>query len=275
MTYEAEISRRNPGLFVFLLDQSRSMSHKMAGGNDSKAKEASNAINSQINELINRCTKADGIRPYFDVAVIGYGFKSGQAGGLISDHPISISEMEKHVIRTEKRKTVIDGEEIEIETPIWFEPAAAYDTPMVKALMMAEEWIDSWIKEHPDSFPPVLINISDGGASDGDPTKIAEDIMKLSTNDGNVMIWNCHLSENSSEKKIIFPVDVAEVKSADKHSEQMFNMSTVIPESMMAIAREEYSDVRNGSRAYAYNASLEDLIKLLDIGTRVAYTRVE
>lgn len=275
MTYEAEISRRNPGLFVFLLDQSRSMSHKMAGGSDSKAKEASNAINSQINELINRCTKADGIRPYFDVAVIGYGFRSGQAGGLISDHPISISEMEKHVIRTEKRKTIIDGEEIEIETPIWFEPAAAYDTPMVKALMMAEEWIDSWIKEHPNSFPPVLINISDGGASDGDPTKIAEDIMKLSTSDGNVMIWNCHLSENNSEKKIIFPVDVDEVKSADKHSEQMFNMSTVIPESMMAIAREEYSDVRNGSRAYAYNASLDDLIKLLDIGTRVAYTRVE
>lgn len=49
----------------------------------------------------------------------------------------------------------------------------------------------------------------------------------------------------------------------------MFSMSSLIPESMVAIAREEYRDVsEGGARAYVFNAQLEDLIKLLDIGTR-------
>jgi hypothetical protein len=46
--YEAEISRRNPGLFLFLLDQSRSMSHKLSGGERSKAVEATDAINNKL-----------------------------------------------------------------------------------------------------------------------------------------------------------------------------------------------------------------------------------
>ena len=273
MAYEAEISRRRPGLFIFLVDQSRSMSHKISGGQHSKAQEAADAINRQLNEIISRCTKSDGVRPYFEVGVIGYGYRSGDATGLISEQPIPINELESHILRMETKTQTIDGEEIEIEFPVWFDPVASFDTPMVKGLTIAKQWIEDWVQRNPESFPPVLINISDGGATDGDPVSIAENIMNIETSDGKTLIWNCHISERS-ERSISFPTDVSQIPE-EKHSKEMFDMSSIIPESMLAIAKEEYADVETGARAYVYNANLEDLIRLLDIGTRVVYNKVK
>ncbi len=273
MSYESEISRRKPGLFIFLVDQSRSMSKKISGGKHSKAQEAADAINRQLNEIISRCTKSDGVRPYFDVGVIGYGYKSGDATGLISDQPIPINELESHILRMEKKTENIDGEDIEIEFPVWFDPVASYDTPMVKGLTIAKQWIDDWVQRNPDSFPPVLINISDGGATDGNPKDVADQIMEIGTSDGKTLIWNCHISEKN-EKSVSFPKDETEVPE-EKHAREMFEMSSVIPDSMLAIAKEEYQNVDTGARAYVYNANLEDLIRLLDIGTRVVYNKVK
>lgn len=273
MTYEAEISRRSPGLFIFLLDQSRSMSRKITGSGHSKAMEACDAINKQLNELINRCTKSEGIRPYFDIGVIGYGYRSGEARGLISEKPISITELENHILRMEKRTEVIDGEAIEIEFPIWFEPVASFDTPMKRAFNIAKEWAQSWVAEHASSFPPVIINISDGGSTDGDPNELAEEIKNIETDDGKVLIWNCHLSEKN-ERPISFPKIELELPE-DNHARTLFEMSSEVPEPMVAIAKEEFSNVENGCKAYVFNANLEELIKLLDIGTRVVYNRVE
>lgn len=273
MAYEAEISRRSPGLFIFLLDQSRSMSRKITGSGHSKAVEACDAINRQLNELINRCTKSEGIRPYFDIGVIGYGYKSGEARGLISEKPISITELENHILKMEKRAEVIDGEAIEIEFPIWFEPVASYDTPMTGAFKIAKDWVESWVAEHLNSFPPVIINIGDGGSSDGDPKEVAREIMDIKTEDGNVLIWNCHLSEKD-ERPISFPKIELELPE-DKHARSLFEISSEIPDPMVAIAKEEFSNVESGCKAYVFNANLEELIKLLDIGTRVVYNRVE
>jgi hypothetical protein len=249
------------------------MSRKIAGGKMSKSEEACDAINKQMNEIISRCTKSDGVRPYFDIGVIGYGYKSGEARGLISDEPISITELESHILKMEKKTEEIDGEKVEIEFPIWFEPVAAFDTPMVKALTIAEEWVEGWILKHPESFPPVIINISDGGATDGTPVDIAKDIMDLSTSDGSVLLWNCHLSEKT-EAPISFPKDESEIPD-DKNARAMFSMTSKVPAPMIAIAREEFSNVDEGSRAYVFNANLEELIKLLDIGTRVMYNKVK
>ena len=271
--YDAEISRRNPGLFIFLIDQSRSMSHKISGGNRSKSTEATDAINKQIAELINRCTKSEGVRHYFDIGVIGYGFERGKSAGLISDSPEPITEMENIIKKMESRKENIDGQEVEFEYPVWFEPVAASDTPMVSALGLAKTWCEQWIREHPDSYPPVIINISDGEATDGDPVPLSKEIAKLSTSNGNVMLWNCHLS-GSSDPPVSFPSEDSPLPE-EKYAAAMFQMSSRLPEPMIAIAKEEYQNIPDGARAYVFNANLEDLIKLLDIGTRVAYNRVK
>ena len=41
-------------------------------------------------------------------------------------------------------------------------------TPMCHALGMATSLLQSWTSQHANSFPPVVINISDGEATDGD-----------------------------------------------------------------------------------------------------------
>ena len=80
MTYSAEISRDNPTCILFVVDQSTSMSEKMATGK-SKAEFVADALNKTIYTMITNCTKADGVRNYFEVGVIGYG-GSGTSNGL-------------------------------------------------------------------------------------------------------------------------------------------------------------------------------------------------
>lgn len=267
MPYDSEISRDRPSLFLFLIDQSRSMSHKIGGGVRSKSLEAADAVNNNLNEILNRCTKSDGVRNYFDVGIIGYGSRRDTALSLLKDANIlPISELESRILKTESRKQEIEGEFIEYEFPIWFEPVAASDTPMVKAIGTAKEWIEEWTSSHKDSFPPIVINISDGEATDGDPVKAMEDLKELSTDDGYTQVWNCHLS-SSAVTSISFPSS-EETLPNEKYAQQMFQMSSQLPESMLAIAREEYKNIQRGARGYVFNAQLEDLIKLLDIGTR-------
>ncbi len=274
MTYNAEISRRNPGLFLFLIDQSRSMSHKLGGTLRSKSQEAADAINRQIYELIYRCTKSDGVRDYFDIGIIGYGAVSNTAQSLLKDAElVPISRLAETPLRMEKRQeTITDPEgndvESEFEFPVWFEPVANSNTPMVKALKLAQEWIDDWIAEHPDSYPPVVINISDGAATDGDPMEVAKDLVDMSTSDGNLLFWNCHLSEVKDAQPLTFPSDAGVLPPNDKFASQLFEMSSVLPEGFKRLAQERSLEVSDSSRAYVFNAGLDELMELLDIGTR-------
>src|SRR5262249_10341779 len=82
MPYTAEISRLNPTLFVFLVDRSTSMAKPFGGQpGKSKAEGVADAINRLLQNLVLKCARADGVRDYFHVAVIGYGAELGPALG--------------------------------------------------------------------------------------------------------------------------------------------------------------------------------------------------
>lgn len=274
MTYSTEISRRNPGLFIFMVDQSRSMSHKLGGGERSKAQEASEAINRQIYELIYRCTKTDGVRDYFEIGIIGYGARPDEAQSLLKDAtivPISrLAETPLRMVKRMEKMTDPDGNEVEteFEFPVWFEPVANSNTPMVSAFKTAKAWLDDWIAEHPGSYPPIVINISDGAATDGDVSKVAKELKELRSNDGNVLLWNCHLSELKGTPPVVFPSSVSELPPGERYANQLFEMSSELPEPFMAIAAERSLKVQPGTKGYVFNAGLDELLELLDIGTR-------
>ena len=93
MSYTKEINRKNPTCFLFAIDQSGSMDETMAGGSV-KFEFVADVLNQTLAEAIVRCTKADGVRDYFDIGVIGCGGERvGSAfGGSLSGqnvHPIS------------------------------------------------------------------------------------------------------------------------------------------------------------------------------------------
>ena len=74
MSSAPEISRTNPASFLFLIDQSGSMKHKLAGQADgiSKMNAAVDAVNRTIQAVAMRCSQGDEVRDYFHIGVIGY-----------------------------------------------------------------------------------------------------------------------------------------------------------------------------------------------------------
>ena len=115
------------------------------------------------------------------------------------------------------------------------------------------------------SFPPVAINITDGESTDGDPSAAAARLQSLGTADGNVLLFNLHLSSTRTAP-IVFPD--GEVQLPDQFARLLFGMSSALPEMMRRAAADEGYSVSAGSRGFAFNADLVSLVKFLEIGTR-------
>lgn len=279
MSYSAEISRTNPTCFLFLLDQSGSMQDPFGNGESQKKKAegVSDAINRLLQNLVIKCARDTGVYDYFHIGIIGYGQSVGSAwgGGLSGREVVPISEIGNSPARIEERgKKVDDGAggliEQSIKFPIWFEPVANGGTPMCKALEYAKTVLTKWVAAHPDSYPPLLINITDGESTDGDPTSTAESIKMIQTSDGNALLFNLHLSSTASPP-ITFPE--SDQGLPDQYSQTLFRMSTVMPSQMRSQAAAEGFAVGELSRGYLFNSDLVSLIQFLDIGTRPSNLR--
>ncbi len=245
MPYNAEISRANPSCFLFLIDRSGSMEDPF-GGSESSRKKAdlvADAINRLLQNLVIKCAKEEGIRDYFHIGVIGYGDKVGPAlaGSLAGRELVPISEVGNTPARIEERtKKVEDGAgglvDQTIRFPIWFDPDAHGATPMCQAFVLAHDILSRWIQQHPDSFPPIVINITDGEATDGDPTKPAANLAGLATSDGPLLLFNIHLSSKGAQP-IEFPATPEQLP--DEYARLMFAISSELTTTMRTIAQQE------------------------------------
>jgi len=279
MPYTAEISRGNPSCFVFLIDQSGSMGDVFGAGegNQKKADGVAGAINRLLQNLVIKCAKEEGIRDYFHVGVIGYGAQVGPAfsGALVGRQLVPISEAGNSPARVDQRnKKVSDGAgglvDQSVRFPVWFEPVANGGTPMCQALGQARSVVEGWLAQHPNCFPPIVINITDGEATDGAPTGPADEVRKLKSSDGDVLLFNIHLSSQRAGA-VEYPSN--ETGLPDQFAQQLFRMSSVLPEYMLNIARNEGMSVSEGSRGFVFNADMVAVIKFLDIGTRPSALR--
>ena len=279
--YTARVDREHPTAFIFLVDQSFSMKRLTTfNGEDMTLSEAvARIVNSQINELVERCVKNNETRHYFDIAVIGYGSEAYSAwnGNLegrdfvspeeIRDNPFQ-KKMIKEEVRTRKGLTVK-----EVERKQWM--TARHDgnwTRMDKALRRAEGLLESWMKEHHDKdcYPPTIINITDGeynGVTDDEMLQLANQLKSMFTNDGNVLFFNIHIVPGHSES-VVFPATVGEL-NGNGYGEKLFNMSSLLPlnynEQIRGIFGDRQTDIRY--RAMGVNAGMERLVKMMKIGT--------
>lgn len=277
MSYSAEISRNNPTAFLFAIDRSGSMEESMGDG-ISKAAILSDVMNRFFSELLIKCTKSEGIRNYFDVGVIGYDSSLGVVnplpGDLTGEWMNPVSAFETNVLRLEERvKKIPDGAGGLVETtvrfPVWFDPIAAGSTPMCAALQTAYDVLNYWCATHPNSYPPLLVHITDGQSTDGDPESFAKNIQSLSTSDGNVLVFNLHLSSKGGQE-VLFPSTTMGLP--DNYAEKLFRMSSPLPMSMVALAkREGLQKVSSESHGFAYNVKdIATLVTFVDIGTKAA-----
>ena len=278
MPYAAEISRTNPSCFLFLIDQSSSMAEPFGAQPEKpKAEGVADGINRLLQNLVLKCAKGDGIRDYFHVGVIGYGGRVVWAlGGKLSGQKlVPISVIANNPLKVEQRtRKVDDGAgglvEQKFKFPVWFEPMAGGRTPMCQALAEATTALEEFTALFPDAFPPLVINISDGRPTDGNPELPAAKLRNLATTDGNVLIFNAHLSSKEA-RPIEFPSQESELPDPDALI--LFKMSSILPPKLRDAALGEGFRVNENTRGFVFNADLVSVIRFLDIGTRAAQTR--
>ncbi|MDT0642739.1 hypothetical protein RM553_07825 [Zunongwangia sp. F363] len=181
------------------------MNEKFGNAPHNKAYEVADAINDIIYEVGLRCIGSNGdIKNRFEIAIIGYGkeantVESGWEGSLSGKWVVSIKNIFEYPLGEK------DGK------PIWIKPYSNSNTPMTKAFENATRLCADWINwgNHADCHPPIVINISDGEATDAGSrfTPLKDQINQLkslSTNFGNLNLLNIHIS-SSPEDKILFP----------------------------------------------------------------------
>jgi hypothetical protein len=275
MPYTAPISRANPTALVFLLDQSSSMLEPFAGLPDkSKADGVFDALNRLLQNLVLKSSRAEGVRDFFHVALIGYGGRVASAfcGPLAGKDLVPISQVANNPLRVEVRtRKVSDGAggliDDECKFPVWFEARPTGRTPMCAALRKAKECVQGFLAAHPKCYPPIVMNITDGEPTDGDPREAADELRGLASSDGNVLLFNAHLSDKEAQP-VRFPAE--ESGLPDRHARMLFGMSSELPPKLLEAAKAAGMPVTPHSRGFVFNADLVAVIRFLDIGTRVA-----
>ncbi len=263
MAYNAPIGTPHPGCFVILVDQSYSMNGQWETG--TKAEIAALIVSRMIRELGLACDTSTEIKDRCHVSVIGYG---NQVECLIDG---MISEVYLSPIATQKGTRLLpDGAggvvEIETDIPIWLQPMADNGTPMHTAFEYAAEVAEKWCSEHPNNFPPVVFNITDGAANQpGLTIDAAEKTMNIQTEDGNVLVFNVHIA-GGRNNEVIFPHNPAPFAD-DILAEFLFAISSVLPEPLRREAKSQGFDPQPDARCFGYNVCEVKLIQMLKFGT--------
>jgi uncharacterized protein YegL len=276
--YGAEISRSNPTCFVFLLDQSGSMQDHIGGGDGQrKCDVVADALNRLLSELAIKCAKEEGVRDYFHVSVLDYGdeVRVALAGPHAGRDLVPLSEIASSPARLETRnKKIPDGAgglvEQEVKFPVWVDPVAEGGTPMSLALTRAQSVVAGFVAEHPSCFPPVVLNLTDGESTDGDPTLPAAALRELGSADGPVLLFNLHVSSDASPA-VTFPD--SDEGLPNEYAKALYGISSPLPDGMRAYAQQQGMRVSGATRGFVFNADATSIVQFLDIGTRASELR--
>ena len=272
MSYTAQITRANPTLIVFLLDQSGSMADPFGGDEHTrKADFVARVVNHALHDLVIRCTKTEEVRDYYYVAVVGYGRQValGLGGALAGTTVVPVSAVADNPARIESGyRRVPDGVGGYVETPVrypvWVHAHAEGGTPMCRALGRVREIVEGWLSSHPRGFPPTVLHLTDGESSDGDPTEAGQALMSLGTDDGRVLLFNCHVS-SSRARKVEYPTDDSLLR--DGFARTLFHISSVLPENFLGAAQQLGVPAAEGSRGFVFNADPSSVVQFYEIGT--------
>jgi hypothetical protein len=257
------------------------MEEPLGNSSNRKCDELSKAINAWLQNMTIRAGGEHGIKDWMDIGVLGYRtdgeantiIESALQGPLAGRTLVSIKEIGESPARIDSVTAMMPDEEtgeileMPAQMPVWVDSRAEGGTPMCNMLHHAFGVLEEWIGSHRDSFPPIVINISDGESQDGDPIPYAEAVRDLATEDGNVLFFNCHLSMTAADP-FMFPS--TEELLPDELAKVLFRMSSLLPATLVDRANADGFGLQPNARGMAFNADMVSLIRFLDMGTRAA-----
>lgn len=277
--YTQEITRSHRAAFVLVLDQSTSMQQQVQFGRliATKSQVVAYTANLLISELIDRCRRSDGIRDYYDIAVLGYSGENVRSL-LPRDGFNSVAEL----ATTLPPMTAIAFEEdlpdgtqaiVQHHQREWIKLLAEGTTPMHEALHKVRDMVEEWCSKsaNRESFPPIVINITDGeptDCTDIDLRDVCTLIKRTATDDGNTLLINIHISTDLRLNSLIFPMHDEIARACDK-ARLLADCSSVMPSALNEAIRE-----LKGAGAIppyigiGYNATVVELLSMINIGSR-------
>lgn len=280
--YTHEITRSNRTAFLIAIDQSCSMQESVIvrSRRMTKAEAVAVITDRLIDELIMRARREEGVRNYYDIAVIGYGDDEVRPllGDTLDFVPVTVLASREVGNRTLQFERLLpSGERSMAHETIteWIAPHAAGSTPMYEALTTAASLVERWCAEpqNAESFPPIIFNITDGEATDCDDRQLREAaarVRAVATADGNVLLVNVHISTDTTQRAVVFP-RMDEIGRDNRHARLLAEISSAVPEAMEEAVRGYRNDFALPPFvAMSYNASITEAVAILDIGSRSA-----
>ena len=227
MPYEKKVARAHPALIVMLLDDSGSMSTNMPGTSDTRYQWVERYTGIILRELLERSIEVNGDTPtvkpryFFDVIKYGSSVQTWLPGSE-GDEEIDIGQAAKRFSDA--------GGSLGLGGSLAGTDAAAAFQFALKRIERALQ------KDHfKDSFPPIVFHLTDG-ESQTDAGPIAQQIMNLSSADGNVLIVNGFIGTSTQlnyKDPNDFPGYLTEQEvGSNPDNLRLFRMSSVIPDTM-------------------------------------------
>lgn len=254
------------------------MSEKIvfAGEEISKSRAVALAANSFIDELLYRARRETGIYDYYDIAVLGYsgdGVESllSPAGEFIKPSRLAVSDIRRENITRERR--LPDGRSVLATTAqnMWIEPKAAGTTPMKAALRDVLTLAEGWCRRaaNAKSYPPTVLNITDGEASDGGPDDIgalAARLRATGTADGATLLINIHLWRSDADSPAVFPASPDELPE-NRYARLLYDISSEMPDGYRDMIARMKPGATGPFRGMSFNCPLNDLVAMMNIGS--------
>ena len=289
--YQNYYTRANPGLIIFLINQSKSMEAPWGEGK-TLAEQASISLNRSISEMGMRCFSGSRYIDSAYIVIIGHGGKnnsmeaellrSGSIATLCTDDTIPVQHL-KQMIPDGAGGTLT----MDLELKQFVTPKSVGRASMSNAFQLASALVNEWVTRsretvdedgnpitRDDSLDPVplIINISDGEPIDceADVRKYASEIMDINCPDGNPLIFNIHLSVCGG-KEICMPMTDSILPPNDKMSKLLFDISSALPETMVQEAKAcGFSDAEVGVKTFMSNVTeVEKFVMFLNFGSKI------
>ena len=150
--YTQSITRSRRTAFFLAIDCSGSMAEpiRFRGRPTTKAEAVASVANGLLFELIERARRSDGVRNYYDIAVLGYS-GDDEVSSLLPGDRDTLSVTELAAVRPDVRRETVEcrlpdgGIALrELPVPVWIEPRAAGQTPMCEALRRIRDLAAAW-----------------------------------------------------------------------------------------------------------------------------------
>jgi hypothetical protein len=276
--FEYRVTSERPAYFVVLVDHSASMNRRLPEYRSTRREAVAHVVNDVLHKLLMASLRSDGFRHYFDVSVCGYGLEAGSEvvrSRLPGDvDRMAAEDLNERWLRLEDEEHVQhlpDGEtrRVGMRRPIWMEATPGSGQPaMAEAFEHAGDLVRSWIVDHPESLPPVVMNVCDGSWTGNSPLPAVRELQEQATSLGATVVFNCQLgtSDVKIREQLLYPSSVP--AGYGRRTKELFWLSSVLPAPMREEARARGFDVGDKARGFVYNAPVSRVVDFLQIGTQ-------